>query len=494
MRELYPHQLQAIESLRQALLKGENNPMLQAPTGAGKTVIAGQIVRSALAKGKRVTITVPKKDLIDQTIKSFWGEGIREIGAIQARHEMTDPTRPVQIATVQSLSRRELPETDLVIVDEAHTNFDVINRWMAARPKLRFIGLSATPWSKGLGKHWYGPIVVATTQELIEKGYLCPFRVFAPSDPDLSSVRTKAGDYREDDLSKAMQPLTGDVVTTWLERGEDRPTFCFAVDRAHAKHLEERFDEAGVAAAFVDCRTPDDERERIRRGFSNGSIKVVCNVGVLTTGIDWDVRCLILARPTKSEILYTQIIGRCLRNAPGKDCALILDHSSTTKTLGFVTDIHHEGLHSGNAKDKPDPEERKKPLPRCCPKCDYLQPPMALSCENCGYKLDWRAVGVKSNPGELVELDDARRAKAARTATMGEKIEFMGELRRYARNKGWKEGWCYHAYRERFGVQPRSREISYAPVADYVSAATMRWITARNIRKSHERKSMGGRA
>ena len=138
--------------------------------------------------------------------------------------------------------------------------------------------MSATPWTKGLGKHYDDLIVAATTSELIDKGFLSPFRVFAPAHPDLSGVKIVAGDYHEGQLSEAMsQPvLVADTVSTWLRLGEDRPTLCFAVDRAHARKLADQFEAAGVPTGYVDANTPADERERIGRRLREGQIKVVC--------------------------------------------------------------------------------------------------------------------------------------------------------------------------------------------------------------------------
>ena len=164
-----------------------------------------------------------------------------------------------------------------------------------------FIGLSATPWSKGLGQDYDDLIVAARMPELIKRGFLAPFRVFAPSHPDLSKVRTVAGDYREDDLAAVMNEpgLVANAVSTWITRGEDRPTLLFAVDRAHARRLAEEFEAAGVPTGYVDATTPREEREAIGRRLHLGQIKVVCNVGCLTTGIDLDVRCISLVRPTQ---------------------------------------------------------------------------------------------------------------------------------------------------------------------------------------------------
>ena len=133
-RELRPHQARIIERLRESLSTGHRRPMLQAPTGFGKTVVAGAIVKGALAKGKRVLFVVPAISLIDQTVRSFWAEGIQDIGVIQAAHPMTRADAPVQVASIQSLQRRAVPPVDIVVIDEAH-------RWFEMLP--------APKWSRG---------------------------------------------------------------------------------------------------------------------------------------------------------------------------------------------------------------------------------------------------------------------------------------------------------------------------------------------------------
>jgi DNA repair protein RadD len=327
---LRPHQTSLIGEIDRDLAAGIRHIVALAATGFGKTIVAATLAKRNLDERRRTLFIVPALSLIDQTVDKFYAEGIRDIGVIQADHEMTNWSRPVQIASVQTLMRRQMPPTDIVIVDEVHRWFDAYEEWLEGPWKhLPVIGLTATPWTRGLGKHFSKLIIGATTQQLINTGFLSPFRVFAPASPDLSAVRTVAGDYRDDDLSKAMDKsaLVADVVTTWVERGQGRPTLCFAVDRAHAKHLQQRFLEAGVETGYVDAYSEINERKEIARQFHAGEIKVVCNVGVLTTGIDWDVRCIILARPTKSEILFVQMTGRGLRTAKGKSDCLILDHS-----------------------------------------------------------------------------------------------------------------------------------------------------------------------
>lgn len=463
--------------------------MLQAPTGFGKTLTAAWIIRSALDKGKRVIFTVPAVSLIDQTVREFYAEGIRDIGVMQADHPMTDPSRPVQVASVQTLQRRRVPMADLVIVDEAHRSFEFVRKWMREPEwqSVPFVGLSATPWTKGLGKDYDDLIVAATTADLIDAGFLAPFRVFAPTKPDLSKVRTVAGDYHQDDLSEAMQAgtITSDVVSTWLTLGENRPTLCFAVDRAHAKALRDQFAAAGVGCGYVDAYTEPHEREAVRAAFSSGQTPVVVNVGVLTTGVDWDVRCIVLARPTKSEILYTQIIGRGLRTADGKADCLILDHSDTTLRLGFVTDIRHATLDKGDGPTKRK-SEKAKALPKECATCHFVKPPKVHACPSCGFAPE-RQDAIEVEDGELVEMSAARLAKENRLAGWPEKIDFMRQLRAHALMTGKQSGWVAHKYRAKFGVWPNDPRVSNARPAEYVSPAVAAWIRAQNIRFAKRR-------
>jgi hypothetical protein len=322
---LRDYQVGAIDQLREALRQGAKRPVIQAPTGAGKTILAAEIIRMAREKGKRVIFTVPAISLIDQTVERFRGVGIHDIGVMQGAHEMTDRHQPVQVCSVQTLARRTIPMVDLVIVDEAHVMFKIYDKWMQnpAWERIPFVGLTATPWSKGMGAEgrWDKLIVCTTTQDLINRGHLSDFKTFAPSHPDLGGVKTLAGDYDLRGLGDAMdkRPLVADIVSTWLEKGENRPTICFAVNRVHAKHIQTLFQEAGVVAEYMDAYTDRHERNEIVERFQTGQTKIICNVGVLTTGFDADVRCIILARPTKSEILFVQMIGRGLRTAPGKD-------------------------------------------------------------------------------------------------------------------------------------------------------------------------------
>src|ERR1700737_3869936 len=475
--DLRPHQINLLYQIDAAISANWYRIVAQAPTGSGKTKIAAYRLRRIQAAGKRAIFIVPALSLIDQTVEMLWAEGVRDVGVIQADHILTNYARPIQVASVQTLQRRQIPDADEIIIDEVHKWFKLYPK-LLANPRFEsvpIIGFSPTPWRGGLGRYFQKLIIGATTKDLIEDGYLSGFRVFAPASPDLSGVSTIAGDYHEGELGQAMNKtvLVADVVTTWLERAQGRPTLCFAVDRAHAKNLQAKFIEAEVPAAYIDCYTGAPERNVIARQFHAGDVQVVCNVGCLTTGIDWDVRCIILARPTKSEMLFVQMIGRGLRTADGKDDCLVLDHSDNHLRLGFVTDIHHEKLDDGRERQKAEPKNIEA-LPKKCPKCTFLKPPKLLICPACGFKPEPKCK-IENKDGELVEF----AARGVRTATKSaDRISFYRELKYFANVRGYKSGWIAHKYKERFGDWPKGLD-HWSPLPP--SPTMLGWIRSRQI-------------
>lgn len=488
--DLRPYQEEAIRRLRHSLSIGNKRPVLQLPTGAGKTRIASAIIDRVRQRGKRAIFTVPAISLVDQTVDSFLHAGVSEVGVIQSAHEMTDPTRPVQVASVQTLMRREIPPADLVIVDEAHKMFDFVHDWMAqdAWRHVPFIGLSATPWAKGLGRHYDDLVIGSTIEELVEAGHLSGFRTFAPNIPDLSKVGTQGGDYVQGQLSEVMgeERLVADVVQTWLEKAQGLPTFCFAVDRAHAKHLQVRFEDAGVPSGYIDAFTKPEERQSIFAGFRAGRLPVIVSVGCLTTGVDEDVRCISLARPTKSEMLYVQMIGRGLRPAPGKESLLLLDHTGTTLRLGFVTDIHHEKLDDG--RDRQKTAKATEALPKPCPSCQFVKPPKMARCPACGFQAQHGPQEVVCADGELVELD---RKKRKLPPIERSEQAFYAELLHVAMDRGYKLGWAAAKFKDWRGTwPPRSWQHELSPREP--SLATLNWIKARNIAWIKAKEKRGG--
>jgi DNA repair protein RadD len=490
MKPLRDYQAQAVEDLRGSLKSGRRRPVLQLSVGAGKTRVAAEIINLALAKGKRAIFTVPRLALIDQTVDAFMHEGIVDIGVMQGIHELTDHTRACQVASVQTLQRRKIPEADLVVIDEAHLGFDFVRKWMddPAWAKTPFVGLSATPWARGMGKHWDDLVFGPPMQALIAAGHLSPFRIFAPSIPDLTGVKTRGGDYVEEQLSKIMgeAKLVADVVETWLLHGENRPTLCFGVDRAHAKKLLERFQKAGVPSGYVDAFSTPEERKDLEAKFRSGEIKVACSVGVLTTGVDWPVACIIMARPTKSEMLYVQIFGRGLRVNPGWSDCLFFDHSGTAIRLGYPTDIHHDQLDDG--KERRCISGPKEAEPKLCSKCQFLKPPKTPVCPNCGHEAKHGPREVDTAMGQLVELDAYRKPRPAREFTTDQRMIFFAELLGMARDRGYKDGWAKVQFKERFGEWPPFAWNSNPPLPP--TGPTINWVKAKWIANRHAQQKM----
>ncbi len=450
-KQLRPYQEGAIDLIRSSLAKGNRRVVCQLPTGGGKSLMAAKITEGAREKSNRVIFTVPAVSLIDQTVAAFEAEGIENIGVMQANHPRTNAGAPVQVASVQTLGRRLVPWASVIIVDEAHISSTIVKKLMNDRPDVVFIGLSATPWRRGMGEQWQDLVVAATTRDLIEGGYLSPFRVFAAAHPDLAGVRTVAGDYHEGELAERMGEgaLCADVVTTWLEKAEARPTLVFSVNRAHAAQLHERFTAAGVSSAYVDMNTDRVERALIERRFRQGDVQVACSVRTLTTGVDWPVACIVDAAPTRSEMLHVQKIGRGLRvNPPWPDC-LILDHSDNTLRLGMVTDIHHEYLDDGRPKQASQ-SERSVPLPKECGICGFIKPPKTRICPACGHEAVAQA-GVEVLDGELVEITPKRKAEL----TKDEKQIFWSMALWLDESRGKGRKLALALYKGKFGVWPR---------------------------------------
>jgi superfamily II DNA or RNA helicase len=326
---------------------------------------------------------------------------------------------------------------------------------------------------------WQDLICPVRMQDLIDADLLSPFRVYAPSHPDLTGVKTIAGDYHEGQLSEVMGQavLMADIVQTWLKLANWQPTLVFAVDRAHAAKLQSEFAQAGVPMGYCDAYTDRIERKVLFDRMARGKIAGIVNVGTLTTGIDADVRCIVLARPTKSEMLHVQIIGRALRTAPGKTHALILDHADNHARLGFVTDIHRDRLLTGSDKAPRTRKEQGEAMPKECPSCGTLKAPRVRECPSCGFT-PTRQSEIETEEGELREITRGKPKPKP-----DEKQRFYSQLLSVARVRNRSKGWVSHTYRDKFGVWPRGlieRETQPSP-------EVLSWVRAKDIRFAKRR-------
>ncbi len=452
---LRPYQLRGIQAIRDAIARGSRRVLFVLPTGGGKTVVASEVVLSAIVKSRRVVFLAHRKELIDQTVRKLLALGVPEdcIGVVRGNDRSRyRPTAPVQVASIQTLVNRQLPPCDLLIIDEAHRALAASYRKVAeAYPKAIVLGLTATPYradGRGLGEAFDALVPCATPRTLIDEGFLVePVIYSTPRPVDLSGVRVKGHDYDGEELAALMdqRALVGDIVDHWRRHLDGVRTVVFACSVDHSKHVAERFREAGVAAEHLDGETDEAERDAILARLESGETLVVSNMGVLCEG--WDqpkVKGLILARPTKSTGLYLQMAGRILRPDADNPAqrAIILDHAGCVHEHGFPQDEREYTL-----EDKPK-RAAKGPSVRTCDHCYCAFPSRARTCPECGHdygaEVDARAA-LEERAGELVEV---------KPPTQEEKRAAWDAFLAEARSRGFKPGWAMHRYREQFGTNP----------------------------------------
>jgi superfamily II DNA or RNA helicase len=227
----------------------------------------------------------------------------------------------------------------------------------------------------------------------------------------------------------------------------------------------------------MDGNTSREDRAAIFARFKSGVTRVICNVGVLTTGVNLDVRCIIDAKPTKSRRLFVQTIGRGLRTAEGKDHLVILDHAGNHLRLGMVTDIGQDYLDNGKERvASARSRDSRVPLPKLCNECKaVLKHGAAGECPRRGTPI-FTITQVQAAVGELVELGAIRTGK--RSPALEEQAAFHGELKWIARERSYSHGWVAHKFKERFGVWPN--DVRYAE-ARAPTLATRNWVRSRAI-------------
>jgi DNA repair protein RadD len=244
--ELRPHQVKAVEMIKQSIRKGNKRIMLAAPCSFGKTVLALYLIQNAVKKGNRCMFICDRVKLIDQALNTFIRGGLR-VGVIQGQHEMQNPHAPVQIASVQSLMRRRTPDVDFIIIDEAHIHYEYTQKLMERWNNLVFIGLSATPFSKGLArKGAYQDLVVPITpSELFDKGFLTPCDYYGGQSINLDSVKRKSNplggtEYDPKDLAsryeKDKEVLVGDAIKNYMRICPNKMAIAFAPSIAQSKY------------------------------------------------------------------------------------------------------------------------------------------------------------------------------------------------------------------------------------------------------------------
>ena len=216
--ELREHQVEVIEQLREGFRQGHRSQLLYAPTGFGKTEVAIYLMKATAEKYKRAAMVLDRIVLVDQTSLRLTKYRIKH-GVFQADHVMFDKRHRLQVCSAQTLERRsDFPEIDLLIVDECHIARKQTSEFIKANPQVRVIGLTATPFTKGLGDLYTNVVCGATTSDLVGKKWLTPLKVYIAKEIDMTGAKKIAGEWAQDEVTERGMKITGSIVAEWEKK------------------------------------------------------------------------------------------------------------------------------------------------------------------------------------------------------------------------------------------------------------------------------------
>lgn len=395
--------------LREGAAAGKRRQVVMMPTGSGKTLLALFLIWQSMLKGKRCLFICDRNSLIEQTIDVCDRIGF-VFGVVQARHSRMNLHENFQIASAQTLMRRGVSDDfDLVVVDEAHTLYKAIVDFIGST-RARVIGLTATPFTRGLGKIYDSLICPTTAHKLTEEGILVPLRIFSGRMINMKDAPTASGEWTAKGAGERGSEIVGDVLHEWRQNASDRKSIVFGATIRYCEELAETFNQAGIKAAVFCANTVPEDRLRILTEFRkpDSEIRILISVEALAKGFDLpDIACICDCRPLRKSLsTFIQMVGRGLRSSPetGKQDCLLLDFSGNiTRFLSDYTDVFYNGLASLDDGIKLDSTVRKdKKKVSDCPKCGFS--PCADKCLSCGYERKKKRATITSLPGYLQEI------------------------------------------------------------------------------------------
>lgn len=461
---LRPYQEDIIEKVRALMRQGVRRILVVSPTGSGKTVLTGSMLAASARKGMPSIFSVHRRELVTQSTRTFSKVGIPH--GIVAANFQEDLRHMIQVASIGTLKNRlgRVKKPKLMIWDECH--HIVAAGWnsiFSAYADAFHIGLTATPVrldGSGLKDHFDVIVEGPKVRWLIDNGYLCDYKLYAPPGASMEGVHKRMGDFVKGEvLARVDKPtITGDAINHYerLAFGKRAVVFCVSVE--HSKHVVDQYNSRGIVAVHVDGETPSYERDRATDLFAQGKIQVMSNVDLFGEGYDLPVLevCQML-RPTQSLGLYLQQVGRALRTAPGKTHAILLDHVGNCERHG-LPDEEREWSLAGIEKKRraKDPDDISV---KVCPMCFAAQEAGRGSCAYCGYVYQSQGRDVKEVAGQLSEVDQAaiarRREEQRKISEMKRRKGFeqhnaktLPELIAIGRSRGYKypERWARHVF------------------------------------------------
>lgn len=431
--ELRDYQADAIDALRANIRAGRKRLILCAGTGAGKTLTSAHLLKEAARKSSYSLFIVDRVALVDQTSSVFEEYGIRH-GIVQGGSSRWAPNEHVQVCSAQTLARRCLPRNpSLIVVDEAHCQYQAIIDYMERHPSAVKIGLTATPFTKGMGKHWDGMVNVRSTRLLIQDGHLVEPTIYVARSPDDADLGLNSfGEFSDESAAAAGIRIVGDVVDEWTKKthehfGKPAKTIVFSPTVDHGRELCAAFAAAGYNFQQISYLDRSDEERaskiaEFRRPDSVVHGLVSC--GVLTKGFDVpDTLIGISCRPyRKSLSSHMQEIGRVMRSSPGKTKALWLDHSGNIERFALdMFDVWENGAGELSKAEKRDSTARKRDASTrekvVCPECGGAL--HGNLCMACGWEKPARS-DIIAVDGSLREFNLQRMAMEPRPGLRAE--------------------------------------------------------------------------
>lgn len=457
MVTLRTYQDAAVADVRTAFNRdGHLRVLFVLPTGGGKTTIFSYIAARCAEAGKRVWILAHRDELLSQISRSLDSFGVRH-GVM--RRGSNGTWHDVQVCSVQTLVRRlnsGLTLPDMIIPDEAH--HAAAGSWgkiLAAFPNVPVLGVTATPCrldGKGLGDVFDTMVIGPSPQWLTDNGYLAPAKIYAPELISTVGMHTRMGDFSQADMAEAADKPTicGDAVSHYLKLAAGKRMIVFCVNLKHVEHTVAAYESAGVPAAALDgSLSPADRAQRVA-DFSAARVLVLVTCDLVSEGFDVP-GCdgVQMLRPTQSESLYLQQVGRALRPAPGKTHAIILDHVRNWERHGRPCDERDWELTKGNVKRK-RADGAALGL-RQCLECYHVYENFVRQCPACGHmppvmdRTPDQVAGELKEIGEAAPLEPVTPEEKALLLTGRHTLKGWHEV---AKRLGYSHKWAWRKHSE----------------------------------------------
>lgn len=348
--ELRPYQETARQKVQEEWKEGKKRTLLVLPTGTGKTIVFSKIIEDRVKKGERILVIAHRGELLEQASDKLYKSTGLKTATEKAEQTSLGSFYRVVVGSVQTLQREKRlnqfpPEYfDTIIIDEAHHAIsDGYQRVLKHFEDANVLGVTATPDRgdmRNLGSYFESLAYEYSLPEAIKSGYLSPIKALTiPLKLDLSNVKQQAGDFSTKDLGTALDPYLEQIAEEMKKQCLNRKTVVFLPLVKTSQKFRDILNKHGFKAAEVNGESTD--REQVLKDYEEGKYNVLCNSMLLTEG--WDcpsVDCVIVLRPTKVRALYSQMVGRGTRLAPGKKELLLLDFLWHTE--------RHELCHPAN--------------------------------------------------------------------------------------------------------------------------------------------------